>query len=611
MAIFSLTGYGEEKSTALIADAYALSTYSYHNFSDGFSCGYQQYGFGAGLPLTFIKALFGNTASQGIISGIPWNPDSEAAAQEKTRQAGWSILSAEELGYQGKTNAHGTFYGEKAGYSTNQAEIMGKYDDSGNLIQIGIAFRGTGAPRGESILDTVGDVVNDIKAALFPADYSNNFTYHAFGNLLEKVADYTQKNGLSGNDVVVTGHSLGGLLVNSVSALSESCWNGFYADAACIALASPTQTENGKVLNIGFENDPVFRVLNGTDFTWETLGVHDTPHDSSTDNIVNFNDFYASTLWGLTPLSILNPASWLSHMPFFYETSLSRIINSEFYALMERDSTVITANLSDAFRENTWVTDLNKSALPHSGPTFILGSEGNDLLAGGEGNDYLEGGAGNDTFRDAGGYNIILGGEGDNKLDLRHALNDSEVAWDGSTLYLREADGGLTLAQDIHTLRSRESFMWLWSQNKDHQVTSEGLRSGNLLTLYADSTTGDADANSLTANKAGSWLFGLQGDDVLTGAATGGTTFVGGEGDDTLHSHGSDNSFLFTGNFGNDVLYGYNASDKLIFMGVAGATEENSLTFDEGNAIFSFGENSVTLVGINQNIFADGHIIVA
>lgn len=42
--------------------------------------------------------------------------------------------------------------------------------------------------------------------------------------------------------------------------------------------------------------------------------------------------------------------------------------------------------------------------------------------------------------------------------NLQHALNDSEVAWDGSMLYLFEADDGLTLAQDIHTLRSRKSF---------------------------------------------------------------------------------------------------------------------------------------------------------
>lgn len=491
---------------------------------------------------------------------------------------------------------------------------MGKYDDSGNLIQIGIAFRGTSGPRNELLTDTVGDLINDLQAAFSSADFSNNYAQEAFGTLLGQVADYAQKNGLTGSDIVVTGHSLGGLIVNSLAALSESSWNGFYADSAYVALASPTQTENNKVLNIGFENDPVFRVLDGTDFNLATLGVHDKPHESTTDNIVNFNDYYASDLWGMLPFSLLNLPGWISHMPFFYEKSVARILDSAFYSLTEKDSTIIVANLSEAARENTWVSDLNKAAEKHTGPTFILGSDGNDLIAGGTGNDYLEGGAGDDTFRDAGGYNIILGGEGHNTLDLQHALNKTEMAWDGSTLYLREQDGGLTLARDIATLRSKESFMWLFSKEEDHQVTDEGLLHGKNLTAWTDSMTGDAADNSLAAQQAGSWLFGLQGDDVLTGATAGRTTFVGGEGDDSLFSQGENNSFLFTGEFGHDTLYGYTASDTLIFMGVPGATQgdyQDYLSFEDDNAVFSFGENSVTLVGVNQNLFTDGHIILA
>nr|BFE97148.1 hypothetical protein GCM10020185_76840 [Pseudomonas brassicacearum subsp. brassicacearum] len=57
--------------------------------------------------------------------------------------------------------------------------------------------------------------------------------------------------------------------------------------------------------------------------------------------------------------------------------------------------------------------DLNRNAETHTGSTFIIGSDSNDLIQGGQGNDYLEGRAGNDTFRDGGGYNVILGGQGE------------------------------------------------------------------------------------------------------------------------------------------------------------------------------------------------------
>ncbi|MEQ4532673.1 MAG: hypothetical protein ABN478_15405 [Mixta sp.] len=156
-----------------------------------------------------------------------------------------------------------------------------------------------------------------------------------------------------------------------------------------IAFASPTAyEEGGKVLNVGFENDPVFRVLDGADLTLSTFFTHDDNYESITDNIVNFNDYYSSSLWNALPQSLVNIVSWLSHMPFCYENGMQRILDSEFYSLTERDSTVIVANLSDGARSDTWVEDLNRYANKHTGTTFILGSEKDDLIKGGEGIDY-------------------------------------------------------------------------------------------------------------------------------------------------------------------------------------------------------------------------------
>ena len=52
---------------------------------------------------------------------------------------------------------------------------------------------------------------------------------------------FATANGLSGKDVLVSGHSLGGLAVNSMADLSNHTWAGFYQHANYVAYASPTQ----------------------------------------------------------------------------------------------------------------------------------------------------------------------------------------------------------------------------------------------------------------------------------------------------------------------------------------------------------------------------------
>lgn len=73
MAIFDYMDVGSKASTALVADALAITLYSYHNLDNGFAVGYQKNGMGLGLPATLVKAVLGGTDSQGVVPGIPWN----------------------------------------------------------------------------------------------------------------------------------------------------------------------------------------------------------------------------------------------------------------------------------------------------------------------------------------------------------------------------------------------------------------------------------------------------------------------------------------------------------------------------------------------------------
>ena len=605
MGIYDYKNLGTTESKALVSDAMAIMLYSYHNLDHGFAAGYQQNGFGAGLPATLVTALLGSTDSQGVIPGVPWNPDSEQLALEAVQKAGWTPISASQLGYTGKVDERGTFFGEKAGYTTAQVEILGKYDADGQLTQIGVSFRGTSGPRETLISDSIGDVISDLMAAFGPQDYAKNYVGQAFGNLLGDVAAFAQAHGLTGQDVLVSDHSLGGLAVNSLADLSTSQWSGFYSSANYIAYASPTQSSTDKVLNIGYENDPVFRALDGSTFTPASVGVHDAPQESATNNIVSFNDHYASAAWNVLPFSILNIPTWISHLPTGYGDGMGRILDSAFYDLTEKDSTIIVANLSDPARSNTWVQDLNRNAETHTGSTFIIGSERDDLIQGGQGNDYLEGRAGNDTFRDEGGYNVILGGQGSNTLQLQSSVKDASFVQDGAgTLYVRDAQGAISMTRDIDTLVSKEPGLF-WGLLKDevsHSVTANGLVAGGKLTAYASSTAGTSADDTLTARSSGDWLFGHDGNDVLLGG-TGNDTFVGGSGDDWLQSGGGSDTFVFNGAFGHDQISGYDAGDTLVFLGVQGAGEgfdyRQHLSQVGSDTLLEVGDSSVTLVGVN------------
>ncbi|WNZ81119.1 polyurethanase [Pseudomonas sp. P105] len=605
MGIYDYKNLGTTESKALVSDAMAIMLYSYHNLDHGFAAGYQQNGFGAGLPATLVTALLGSTDSQGVIPGVPWNPDSEQLALEAVQKAGWTPISASQLGYTGKVDERGTFFGEKAGYTTAQVEILGKYDADGQLTQIGVSFRGTSGPRETLISDSIGDVISDLMAAFGPQDYAKNYVGQAFGNLLGDVAAFAQAHGLTGQDVLVSGHSLGGLAVNSLADLSTSQWSGFYSSANYIAYASPTQSSTDKVLNIGYENDPVFRALDGSTFTSASVGVHDAPQESATNNIVSFNDHYASAAWNVLPFSILNIPTWISHLPTGYGDGMGRILDSAFYDLTEKDSTIIVANLSDLARSNTWVQDLNRNAETHTGSTFIIGSERDDLIQGGQGNDYLEGRAGNDTFRDEGGYNVILGGQGSNTLQLQSSVKDASFVQDGAgTLYVRDAQGAISMTRDIDTLVSKEPGLF-WGLLKDevsHSVTANGLVAGDKLTAYASSTAGTSADDTLTARSSGDWLFGHDGNDVLLGGA-GNDTFVGGSGNDWLQSGGGSDTFVFNGAFGHDQISGYDAGDTLVFLGVQGAGEgfdyRQHLSQVGSDTLLEVGDSSVTLVGVN------------
>lgn len=104
------------------------------------------------------------------------------------------------------------------------------------------------------------------------------------------------------------------------------------------------------------------------------------------------------------------------------------------------------------------------------------------------------------------------------------------------------------------------------------------------------------------------FMLGCAGDDYMDGGA-GNDRMAGGEGEDTLvGGAGNDimaggtggDVFVFDTSSGNDTIVDYNPlEDSLVFQGIE--SEEVSMEYKDGNTIITFGETTITVLGVNLN----------
>jgi Ca2+-binding RTX toxin-like protein len=130
-------------------------------------------------------------------------------------------------------------------------------------------------------------------------------------------------------------------------------------------------------------------------------------------------------------------------------------------------------------------------------------------------------------------------------------------------------------------------------------------------TVIIDGLTGTAAADSLDAfditNDDEQTIFGLAGDDSMTGA-DGDDLFIGGEGDDELRGEGGSDTFLYlNANDGSDLIRSFeigSGGDKLVFGNWLGSL---TLSDDgENNLKITAGAVSVTLESVD---YANAHAI--
>ncbi|MGK0545827.1 calcium-binding protein [Halomonas cupida] len=527
MPLFSVSKLNVEDAKALTVTAYELALYSNSAADDA--------GFSAVDVLETINHVSG-----------------PALESEHKIPSGWREVSAAELGLDASIV-------DKDGYITlsspllggvsggPQLKVLAEHDSLGNISRVCVSYAGTNNPV---------DIVD-----YFYLNEGNQIA-DTMEPVLASVASYMSAHGLSGDDAIITGYSLGGALTNIQARFSGQLADGFFAESNYMGYASPFIFEADNVLNVGFENDAVYRYVGDHEDLETAIGNldgalenNDGNYSSSVDNLVIFDDVYASLTLFLSNHSVLNPFAWSAHLSGRTADLVSRIVSSSFYEWMSQDSVVVVAALGEDARGIYWVGDIWSPTSDHYGdPAFIVGSHFADLLAGSAANDYIDGLAGDDRIRASSGYNRVEGGSGDDALILEGRGSDYDVFKldDGKVAAL--GNGGLTIAQGVETIEFTRGGGWFHSGPRvNYLVQDSHLEDAYKFSwfdrdiAYSKATLGDAGDNVIK----GKVVFAGAGNDHLSGTS-GQDVLVGEEGRDWLNGGGG--SDLLYGGEGNDVI---------------------------------------------------------
>lgn len=224
-----------------------------------------------------------------------------------------------------------------------------------------------------------------------------------------------------------------------------------------------------------------------------------------------------------------------------------------------------------------------------SGNDMIVSGSGADLLAGGTGNDDLDGGAGADVLAGGTGNDTLRGGDGD---DILHGGigNDLLIAGSGGDL-LDGEDGD-------DRLRGNSGSDTLIGGDGDDRL--DGASGGDVLNGDAgedfiegeggnDILNGGSDSDTVRGGGGFDRVDGSDGDDRVEGNS-GNDTVDGGDGADVVTGGGGND--ILSGGRGSDFLNG-NAGDDTLDGGAGG----DSLSGSAGRDMLFGGASNDTLNG--------------
>ena len=274
--------------------------------------------------------------------------------------AGWNVITPQQLGVPPQ-------YWDGIYFTNNGASAIVLQQGSTWIV----SFRGT---------DGSDDILQ------YPELVFGTYINH-FQPLLNAVAS----NAPDGTSFYFTGASLGGGATNLMADIAGSQFGGEFASAHFVAFASPNITNANGILNIGFENDLVYKAVSGYNSFFSSL-----------DNLVLATPEYMGGNYN----GLLPPDDYAHNAALAFD-AFARLENSVFFNEMSPDSVVVFDAFSGTVqditpgRDNTGVFYLGENVadviIGRNGDDHIEGFAGDDTQAGGPGNDSLDGGAGLDT----------------------------------------------------------------------------------------------------------------------------------------------------------------------------------------------------------------------
>ncbi len=245
------------------------------------------------------------------------------------------------------------------------------------------------------------------------------------------------------------------------------------------------------------------------------------------------------------------------------------------------------------------------------GDDVLYGGGGADTLDGGAGNDYLQGDHGDDTYVFGAGYDtdtvnassdsntiLIRGYKASDMVNTRNLKNDLII-------HFGSADSSDCLIVDhFFDYNANRDIRFVFD---DGTVLAQDQITAKYEPLYG--TEGNDWLGVYNSDDAE--LYGLGGDDGLSGGS-GNDTLDGGTGNDFLYGGNGSDTYIFAKGYGNDTVNDWNGSSTIILSDI----HSDEVTFTERGSDLVLGiadlDDTLTVSGYrwNQNSFtfrfADG-----
>lgn len=493
-------------------------------------------------------------------------------------KSGWTVLTPKLAGSTGTYAKGGLYSGDIGSGDFDAQALVAETTLKGGTKVLALTFRGT------------DDMANAIKGQTFTKSGLQAY-YDGFSALLDAVVAHANKSSNGIDAVVVTGHSLGGSMVDLFMMQDRSRFsNKIDVQAVSVGSAGLVSSLVKNVDLTGYTavaHDGDLVVDPSLKSSWlATLALRGNAHigDELVFEMQNLN----ATPDGSNVYSLTYPVG-LQHESKLYSENLIALGTDPLVRFFDGDR-VIMGNSKDADGDNVEATGRDKDdpSADDNGDRALMGTNGSDYIIGREGNDALYGNGGADLLSGGRGKDDLRGGNGADRLD-GGASNDQLAGGAGNDRLWGGAGRDRISGGDGNDSAAGGA-------GKDRMFGNDGkdvLKGGS----GADLLYGGGGNDALGGEGGADQLFGNSGNDILRGGAYR-DTLVGGTGNDTLVGDSGPDVFVFSAGDGRDVIRDFDiGTDRLAFDGLK--ERDLDLSYSGDDTVIRADGLRITLNGVH------------